>query len=180
MGFVVSIVLISGCVSIGGEVLNVGDDSTNFTEVDESGNITISAGGVSFKCPYNWFGNVVKDGEKTSIAVCQSSNSSFQPQFMVDITPNNGMSEQEAIDKVEKDIFIGYKKVSSSIITIDGNNAYESIFTVNDPVVGQIKSEYIYFVKNGKTYVITFSAVDKDFDKEKGNFDIILYSFKVQ
>lgn len=34
--------------------------------------------------------------------------------------------------------------------------------------------------ENGKTYIITFSALDKDFGKEKANFDMILNSFKIQ
>lgn len=180
MGFLVLVILTSGCVSIGADVLNLGDESANFTEINENGNIIISASGVSFKCPSNWFANVVKDGEKTSIAVCKSTNSSFQPQFMVDITPNKGMSEQEAINEVETNIINSYEKVSSNTTTIDGNKAYDNIFKVNDPLAGQTKHEFIYFVKNEKTYVITFSALDKDFDKEKANFDIILKSFKVQ
>lgn len=146
------------------DVINIGDESGNFTELNKTANNTYSVDGISFKCPDNWSVGILKEDGMTTIAACQSSNSSFQPQFTVDITPNKGMSEQEAINKVKNNIPNVYEKVSSNITTIDGNKAYKSIFKANDPVTGQSKQEYIYFVKNWKTYVITFSAVDKDFD----------------
>lgn len=60
---------------------------------------------------------------------------------------------------------------------INGENAFKDVILFNDT---NERFEYIYFVKNGKTYVINFSALDKDFDKEKTNFDVILKSFKIQ
>jgi len=91
------------------------------------------------------------------------------------------MSEQEAINQVKNDVIVDGKKVSSNTITIDGSKAYNDIFRSNsDDDSVAMKFERIYFVKNGKTYLITFSAANKDFYKEKQNFDTVLNSFKVQ
>jgi len=88
------------------------------------------------------------------------------------------MSEQEIVNYTQIYFPKGYQQISSNIITIDGNKANQNIIVVNDIVVKTI-SEQVYFIKNEKTYFITFTTADKDFDKEKANFDIILNSFKV-
>ncbi len=204
IGFLVLIVLSSGCISVGGfaDVLNIGDESGNFTELNKTANNTYSVDGVSFKCPDNWSVGVLKEDGITTIAAApqlRESNttaststfgpfgfesggvawSSANPQFKVDIISNNGISEQEAINQVKNDMLPGGDKISSENITIDGENAFKDVLVLNDTEVIE-RFEYIYFVKNGKTYLITFSAADKDFDKEKKNFNIILNTFKVQ
>lgn len=99
------------------------------------------------------------------------------PQFELQITPNNDISEQEAINRVRNENLALGSKISSDEIIINGENAFKDVILFNDT---NERFEYIYFVKNGKTYLITFSALDKDFDKEKANFDVILKSFKIQ
>ncbi len=182
VGILILAVLSSGCVSIGGfaQVLNLGDKSSNFTELNKTPNGTYSIASVTFKCPDSWAVSTFNNNGKTTIAAVQINESSFQPQFMIDIIPNKNNSEQEAVNQAKNEIYFGYKKISDNMTTIDGNKAYESIYAINDPIAGKSKFELIYFVKNGKTYIITFSAANKDFDKEKANFDMILKSFKVQ
>jgi exopolysaccharide biosynthesis protein len=89
------------------------------------------------------------------------------------------MPEQEAINLVRTENSEVGNKISSNMIAVNGENAYKDVIISND-IEESIKFEYIYFIKNGKTYLITFSARAKDFDKEKANFDMILKSFKIQ
>ncbi|MEN6292079.1 MAG: hypothetical protein ABFD07_08740, partial [Methanobacterium sp.] len=59
--------------------------------------------------------------------------------------------------------------------------AYKDVFIYKNGDSSQnMRFEQIYFVKNGKTYLILLQATDNDFDKERQNFDIILNSLKVQ
>lgn len=158
--------------------------------------------GISFKCPDNWSVGVIKEKgstilvaapllrESNIISVSTSGLFGFQSggvawssadaQFEVDIIFNNGMSEQESINKVKWEMLPAGNKISSENITIDGENAFKDILILNSTEIIIERFECIYFVKNQKTYLIIFSALDKDFDKEKANFDMILNSFKVQ
>jgi hypothetical protein len=184
------------------------EDMDNITELNNTNNSTYSVDGVSFKCPDNWSVSVLNENGIISIVaspvqiVNESASSQVistitstlfgfvtsdvilsydSPQFEVDISHNNGISEQEAINQVKNDVPVDGKKVSSSTITVDGNKAYNDIFiTSSDEDSVAMKFEQICFVKNGKTYLMTFSAAEKDFDKEKKNFNMILNSFKVQ
>ncbi|MBM4241283.1 MAG: hypothetical protein FJ150_06455 [Euryarchaeota archaeon] len=98
--------------------------------------------------------------------------------------PNNvSLSEQEIINQMQNSEHPdGWYEISNKTLTIDGKTAYEKIFIVYSliPPIVDRRFEEIYFVKNGKTYLMLFEAQDWDFDKEKTNFDIILNSFKVQ
>lgn len=203
---ILALVLLIGIPFIVGLMfgINTGlnEDTSNFTELNSTNNGTYYVGGVSFKCPDNWSVGVLNENGNISIVAStvhtvtpskstqigpfgfESGSSTFssdEPQFEIDISPNNGMSEQEAINQVKNDVPVDGKKVSSSTITVDGNKAYKDLIITNsDGYSVAMKFEQIYFVKNGKTYLVTFSAAEKDFDKEKSNFDMILNSFKIQ
>jgi len=196
VGFIailVLVILISGC-------LNNSDDSGNFSMLNRTDNGTYSVAGVSFKCPDNWF--VSTDNVNGNIdimaspihALNTSEIKSFgpfkvggfgtvltfdDPQFEVHIIPNSGNSVREAINRVKNDYMASGNKISNSKIMVGGNEAFKDIIVSNDVNDEYMRFEYIYFVKNNETYLITFSARDKDFDKEKANFDMILNSFKV-
>lgn len=184
-------------------VLSTDDSSGNFTMLNKTVNNTYSVEGVSFKCPDNWNVGVIKEKGSTIIVVApqlhesdttsastsglfgfQSGGvawSSVDAQFEVDIIFNNGMSEQEAINKVKGEMIPAGNKISSENITIDGENAIKDVLVLNCTETEIIdRFECVYFVKNEKTYLLTFSALDKNFNKEKANFDMILNSFKVQ
>lgn len=194
VGFIailVLVILVAGC-------LDNGDDSGNVTMLNKTANGTYSAAGVSFKCPDNWAVDMINEnGNITIVAVpihelntsetktigpfkfegISTTLSSTDPQFEVHILPNKGKSEQEAINEIKNEYIALGNKISSEKTTIDDEKAYKDVMLFNDT---DERFEYIYFVKNGKTYLITFSTLDKDFDKEKANFDMILNSFKVQ
>ena len=93
---------------------------------------------------------------------------------------NSTISEQDLIQIQNNVLSENSKKISSNIIVIDGNKAYEEIFTTNDNINGTMRFERMDFVKNGNVYTIVFQAPDNYFDKEKQNINIILNSFKVQ
>jgi len=204
LGFLALIVLSSGCTFFGWfmDVLSTDDSSDNFIVLNKTTNGTYFVAGVSFKCPHNWHVGVIKEKGGTIIVAApmlrEINNtsisastfgpfgfesggvawSSADPQFEADIIYNNGMAEQEAINMVKNNMLPG-NKISSDKIIIDGRNAFKDVVIFNE-TVEIMRFEYIYFVKNEKTYLITFSDLHKNFDKEKKNFEMILNSFKVQ
>ena len=152
IGNLVFVVLISGCTSI-----------NDF--IKSSGNGSFSEYNVSFNYPNGWF--AFADNQTGSKSISVSKDSSFNGvQFNLQIMNNNGLSERGIINQMENSKTPGWNKISNGTLTIDGKKAYKDVF--------------IYFVKNGKTYLILLQAIDKDFDKERLNFDIILNSLKIQ
>lgn len=197
IGIISTIILItlsSGCISLGGfaDILSSDDNSSNFTEVNKTADGTYSVEGVSFKCPDNW--NVNFDGYN-SITASQINepktntigpfetatvvSSGTNPQFTLYILNNNGMSNQEALNQARSGFSSVGTTISSDTIKIDGNKAYKEVL-YNELSEESVLYECIYFVKKGKTYLMYFSAREKDFENERQNFNIILNSFKVQ
>jgi hypothetical protein len=84
------IVLSSGCVSLGGfaDVLSLGDDSGNITEVNKTDNGTYSVDGVSFKCPDGWHVATTNQGVGNMI-IGSPDASMFEPHFHIQIIPNS-------------------------------------------------------------------------------------------
>lgn len=166
----VLVVLTSGCTSINEFVKNL----------NNTGNKTYSGNGVSFNYPENW--SIDNDKARNKIFVYK--NVSFnQVQFMVQIIYNNGMAEQGAINNIRESSFAfpGWTRISNNTLTVDGKTAYEDVFNVNDTHYSEImRFDQMCFVKNENTYVMILEAPDKEFDKEKPNFDIIVNSFKVK
>jgi hypothetical protein len=107
-------------------------------------------------------------------------NSSFSNY--TGISTSNNLSEKEIIDIMRKSTDSIGTKVSNVTITIDDKTAYRDVFILNSlwpPVIDQ-RFEHIVFVKNGKTYIMLLQVPNKDYSKEKQNFDIIINSFRVQ
>lgn len=91
-------------------------------------------------------------------------------------------SEQEIVDMMRNDTNIPGTKISNNTLLIDGKTAYRDVYIFNNlwpPVIDQ-RIEQIVFVKDEKTYLITFEVPNWDYSKEKQNFDTIINSFKVQ
>lgn len=97
------------------------------------------------------------------------------------VKPNDGRSEQEIIDVMRYSTSELGAIVSNRTIQIDGKAAYGDVFIINSvfPPMIDRKLVQIVFVKNDKTYLITFEAQNWDYEKERMNFDIVLNSFKV-
>ncbi len=163
----VFIVLTSGCTSI-----------NDF--IKSSGNGSFSEYNVSFNYPNGWF--AFADNQTGGKSISVSKDSSFNGvQFNLQIMNNNGLSEKGIINQMENSKTPGWRKISNSTLTIDGKKAYKDVFIYKNGDSNQnMRFEQIYFVKNSKTYLILLQATDKDFDKERQNFDIILNSLKIQ
>jgi hypothetical protein len=144
-----------------------------------------SGHGVSFNYPVNWeVESYPQDGCELLLVSDMYSASQEAPSLQIDIVPNPAdMSDQEAFDSfVSSPQPSGYKKISKSTLTLNGNKAYENTYTINDKsVYNQImEDQEIYLIKNHKLYILDFIAPYKTFSNEKGTFDILLNGFKIQ
>jgi hypothetical protein len=163
---------------------------------------TYSAYNVGFNYPSNWHaynattgsnnfvnGNSTLSGDVFTSNTSRSNNNDMIfvykddfTLFQIQIIPTSDLSEQEVINQIKNGtIPDGWNKLSNGTLTIDGKTAYEYTYTVHDQSYNeQMRYEVVYLIKNGKTYYISMQAPDKEFDKEKSNFNIIINSFKVQ
>lgn len=159
--------------------INISDAGSIVNATNLSAN-TYSAYGVSFNYPNMW-SVYVDNGSGGEVIVAYNDEGT---QFQVQIMPNNGISEQESIDSIKNgiNIFGWWDKISNTTLTVNNKTAYKDTFIVYSliPPIIDGRFEQVYFVKNNKTYLMLFQTQNKDFDKEKPNFDIILNSFKVQ
>lgn len=193
MVFMVAVVLTSGCTSVDGvlDMINskIGNqqltNDTSYVNISASTPTkTYSAYGVSFKYPSSW--SAESENESGSNMIFAFKEISFNNvQFQIQILPNNGMSEEEAIRQIQDGNLVhstispSWEKKSSHTMTIDNKTAYEDIFLVNDSHFSKLmRIAQITLVKNDKTYLILLQAPDEEFDKEKPYFALILNSLK--
>jgi len=193
MVFMVAVVLTSGCTSLDGvlDMINSKMGNKQLTNDTSYVNIcantptkTYSAYGISFKYPNSW--SAESENESGSNMIFVLKEISFNNvQFQIQIVPNNGMSEEEAIRQIQdgnlfqSTISPSWEKKSSYTMTIDNKTAYEDIFLVNDSHFSKImRIAQITLVKNDKTYLMLLQAPDEEFDNEKPYFAIILNSLK--
>ena len=173
LGILIFIVLISGYILIIGHLANI-------TKVNMA-NDTYSGDGVSFNIPANWQVSKVMDGSNINIDISKNNSNN---KIIIAISPNpKNMSNQDLINTIQYPSNpSGWQKISNSTLTVDGNTAYENIYTVNDSsqFTEIMTDEQINFIKNGYTYALDFQAPINDFNNEKSNFNITLNSFKVQ
>ncbi len=144
-----------------------------------------SGNGVSFYYPVNWVvQSMPQDGCEILEAYDMYSASQEAPSFQIQIVPNPlGMSDQEALDSFASSSDIpGYKIISKTTLTLNGNKAYEIMYTISDKsVYNQImEDQEIYLVKNHKLYILDYTAPYKTFSNEKGTIALILNGFKIQ
>lgn len=149
----------------------------SITDVSYKSNMNIpvqsfSGSGISFNYPSGWF--IYSQG---NMVIITKDLDNKEVKSQIEIKPNNGMSEEDAI-KQSQGSFMSGKPDASYKLTIDNKTAYEDIYTYEDDKL--MKFAQIILVKNDKTYLMYLQAADEDFDKEKSNFAVILNSFKVQ
>ncbi|MGB9980019.1 PsbP-related protein [Methanobacterium sp.] len=186
------VVLTSGCVSEFMAGLNKGitdglnsnssytTNDTSFSLISNTPTKTYSAYDVSFKYPCNW--HLSADNATGNNMIFVTKDISFNNvQFQVEILPNNGMSEQGVITEMQSSMTPGWNKNASYKITVNGKNAYEDVYVVNDSHYSKLmRVAQIYFIQNDKTYLMLLQAPNSEFNKEKSYFGVILNSFKVQ
>lgn len=177
------VVLSSGCIA---GILSPSNDAN--IKINKTTDGTYSVANVSFKCPDNW--NVSAENQSENFikisAAPYPKDSNFSPsktpyivpaniaQFIVSISSTDNLTSYES-KPIEHS---GTNRISNDTLTIDGIKVYRQFFTVKYEE-NLLKCEQINFVKNNKGYIMTFQALESDFDKEKPNFDIILNSLKV-
>jgi hypothetical protein len=161
-------------------ISNIGN-SNNITSYNSTTN-TYSGSGVSFNFPTSW--NVQTNyGSETDILLF-NNDSSETLSFQLSIMPNPiGLSDQDTLDSLQNiQPQSGSQEILNTIIKVDGNTAYENIYTFNDPSISTVTmtDQQVAFVKNGKTYILDFMAPTTDYNNEKQNFDIILNTLKIK
>jgi len=174
------LVLHSGSVNdLAGNALAV--YSTKFTTIQTTK--TYSANWVSFKYPSTY--NIYTDTENGSKYINGVRGyAMISPEFGLSIIPNPmGMSDQDARNSIYNVQFpSGYKIISKQIYTINSNKVYGMVYTINNkneyPVI--MKTKELDIVKNHKTYILYFTAMDKSFANQQIDFNIISQSFKIQ
>ena len=144
-----------------------------------------SGNGVSFYYPVNWVvQSMPQDGCEILEVYDMYSSSQEDPSLQIQIVPNPlGMSDQEALDSfASSSDSPGYKIISKTTLTLNGNKAYEIMYTVNDKsMYNQIMGDQeIYLVKNHKLYILDYTAPYNTFSNEKGTIALILNGFKIQ
>jgi PsbP-like protein len=179
IGLIIILILAFLVLSFSASYISNIANSKNIKAYNSTTN-TYSGNGISFNYPSNW--NIQTDNQGgNNIIMIVSNNATFQ--ISIQISPNPpGMSDQEAITGIQNSINPdGFQKISNNTLTIDGNTAYETTYTVNNHTIFPeiTTDQQIALVKNGTTYSLDFQAPTNEFNNEKPNFDIILNSFKI-
>jgi PsbP-like protein len=143
-----------------------------------------SQNGVSFDYPQNWtVANVTSPNAVAAVADPTTVQNGRPTTAVIIQQPplNTGANLKLAYDANYANFFnkTGYQKVSEANITSNNTKIYENIYTIN---TAGLEKEYrvAWLTKNRKIYVILCTALKKDFDREKSNFDLVINTFQVQ
>jgi hypothetical protein len=145
---------------------------------------TVSAYGVTFNYPATWITETqTQDGTNLIFALNPKEIGENAPQAIMQIMPNpSGMSDAEAMYLIETSTYpSGFKVLAKKMITLNGVQAYDTLFTINnkDMYSEAMENQEIDIVKNNKTYSLDLIAPVNEFNSVKTNFDIIISSLKL-
>ncbi len=173
--------MISGIVGISG--------CTDLT----SQNNTYSKNGISFNYPSNWQEgdpSQLLKGEIVSLVDPNSTNSDKATlngkAYTSVVVGTKSLSKGDTIKNYYNGLvkqglnYQNYKRISSREFTLNGQTAYEIVYTCKLDNGQTGKTREVFTEINGKVYDISCVSLVSDFDKNKGNFDMIINSFKVQ
>ena len=140
--------------------------------------------GISFKYPYQWGVSIsTQDGQKLIFVNKLNDYNQDQPQAIVSVSTNpTGMSDAQSIQEIKSATYpSGFKILSKSTYTLNGNSAYGLIFTINNKEIYPeiMEDQEVNIAKNGKTYTIDCISTVTDFNSEKPIFNMILNSIKI-
>ena len=143
--------------------------------------------GVSFNFPSDWNLTTDNNGFDSSqgiiITVSPNEENDEAPLFEVLIMPNQGMSDQDAINAAINTSTnpSSWHLISNKTTTVDNITAYINYFTVDDPAhyTQNMTLEYVYMVENGTTYTLIVSAPLNEFNNDQANFNTMINSFKI-
>jgi len=165
-------VLSSGCIFDNGNKTN---QTKNYTQ-----------NGISFDYPGQW-GIANTTVNNTIVAVADPAsidpNTGFATTVAViqKLTLPSGSNMADIYNRNYEALFnnSSHQRISEGNITLDSLKAFENVYTLNEN--GIQKQQRALWIENNHTiYVILCSAKVTDFNNEKQNFDMIIYSFKIQ
>jgi len=131
---------------------------------------SFSASGISFNYPSSWY--IHKNTDYMISASKEPGGGDVQ--FYVQITA--GITEEYAIKQSQGGTEPAWTKIEDYKITIDNKTSYEAVYTYDDGKL--LRLAQIILIKGDVSYILNLQAPDKEFDKEKPNFAVILNSFK--
>jgi len=144
--------------------------------------------GVSFNFPSDWNLTTDNNGFDSSqgiiITVSPNEENDEAPLFEVLIMPNQGMSDQDAINAAINTSTnpSSWHLISNKTTTIDNNTAYVNTFTVDDPAdfTENMTLEQMNIVKKGNTYTLMIQTPVNDFNNNQANFNTMINSIKIE
>lgn len=161
-------------------ILSLGYASNMFGLISNAN--SYSGDGVSFNVPPNW--HVLKKGQGSNTNIQIVNNNSNNVQIAISISPiPKNESDQEMISTIQNSMSknSNWEKIAYNTISINGNTAYESIYTSSSTSQSnEVTDEEVFLIKKGMLYDIIFEAPINEFNSEQTNFNITLNSFKVQ
>ncbi len=156
-------------------------------------NNTYSKNNISFSYPYTWQEEDPSYLLKGEIVGVLDPNSSSPDKATTDEKASTivrigtkSLSKGSTIQSYYNDLvkqghdYQSYKRVSNREFTLDGQPAYEIVYTAKLENGAAAKSRDVLLERNGKVYDISCLSLVNDFDKNAANFDMIINSFKVQ
>jgi hypothetical protein len=141
--------------------------------------------GISFNYPTDWkIANTSSPNALVAVADPKTMNPETGVPSAVVIIQKIGLSEGSTLtsfyDQNYANLFqnSSFQRISEGNITLNGMKAYENVYTKNQNGI-QKQQTAIWVEKDQKVYIILYSALKPDFNKEKSNFDLITNSFKI-
>jgi hypothetical protein len=165
------VVLASGCID---------------TEKDTNKTKTYAQNGISFVYNGTWdLANTTSPNAVVAVGDPQSVDPvTRSPKIFVLIQKSNATAGTDlwtAYQENYRSFFnnTGKQRVSEANITVNNVQAYENVYTENSNGT-QKQVRAVWLAPTGTIYVILCGAPVADFEKQQKNFDLIIYSFKVQ
>ena len=109
------------------------------------------------------------EGKEQAIIIYGGSYTQYDAKYLLD----------QYVDEIEKQM-TGFSLVSESYTKVDGETAYECVYTYTSPYTDSIYYKLIYCSGDGMLYAFTFSGGDKDtFDKYLPVFNNLMNSVQL-
>ena len=178
---ILALILVLGVVGISG-CTDLANQTNNY-----------SKNNISFNYPYTWNQGDTNYLLKGEIVAVVDPNSTNPDKAIVNdkastsvIIGKKSLSQGSTLQSYYNALvkqgheYQGYKRISNRKFTLNGQPAYELIYTAKLDNNKLGKSREVLLERNGKVYDISCRSLADDFNKSAANFDMIINSFKVQ
>jgi len=151
--------------------------STNFTLTKKYYNDIF---GFSIEQPYGWF--VEKRDFGPIVIFFGPREENFSVNILIQVFNGQGMTLNEFANMVKQNdsqILTNYQMVSEQSRIINGLNSYEMV--VNHTIEDfDLKLKEVLFLEENLAYMISYTALQSNFDKYSPIFDNIIETFSIQ